>query len=115
MNTQGKLTDTHRCWHNCTCMYVHMHEHTRAQALMNTRGKLYELLVNSIPADVILQRLSRELLTLMPDEALKHEVVHWAAFYDVRLRQSSKEIFQLEAFIAKFMCLYKKFIVDVFM
>ncbi|KAG5177123.1 P-loop containing nucleoside triphosphate hydrolase protein, partial [Tribonema minus] len=84
------------------------------QALVAARGKLYELLVNCIPADVVLRRLARELIALMADDALKHEVAHWAAFYDTRLRQSAKEVFQLEAFVAKFMMLYKAFIVSMF-
>ena len=41
--------------------------------LMLARGKLYELLTNCIPADVILKTLNRELMHSLDDE-LKHEV-----------------------------------------
>lgn len=37
------------------------------------------------------------------DEKLKAEVVYWAAVYEHRLRLGSKQIFHLEAFVAKIM------------
>jgi hypothetical protein len=42
-------------------------------------------------------------LALLPklDEELKPEVIHWAAFYEHRIRLGSKVIFHLEAFVAK--------------
>ena len=67
---------------------------------------LYELLTNCIPPDVILQTLTRELIKTM-DDSLKHEVVHWAAYYERRACSGAKEIFHLEAFVAKFMVIYK--------
>ena len=74
------------------------------QQLVLAREMLYELLTNCIPPDVILKVLVRELLTKLDDQ-LKHEVVYWAAFYEHRVQIGSKEIFHLEAFIAKFMSL----------
>jgi replication factor C subunit 3/5 len=53
------------------------------QRLMAAREKLYELLVNCIPATVILKTLS-------------------------------KDIFHLEAFVAKYMAIYKKYLNDMF-
>lgn len=35
------------------------------------------------------------------DEELKPEIIHWAAFYEHRIRLGSKVIFHLEAFVAK--------------
>ena len=84
------------------------------QRLLATREKLYELLTKCIPADVILKTLTRELLKNLDDE-LKTEVLHWAAFYEHRLQCGSKEIFHLEAFVAKFMALYKRFVISMFM
>mmetsp|Transcript_17119 Transcript_17119/g.22273 ORF Transcript_17119/g.22273 Transcript_17119/m.22273 type:complete len:358 (+) Transcript_17119:138-1211(+) len=83
------------------------------QRLQAAREKLYELLVNCIPADVILKTLVSELLKNL-DDTLKHEVVGWAAFYEHRLAMGSKEIFHLEAFLAKYMALYKKYLNDMF-
>ena len=83
------------------------------QRLMAAREKLYELLVNCIPANVIIKTLTTELLKNL-DDSLKHEVVGWAAFYEHRLSQGSKEIFHLEAFLAKYMALYKKYLNDMF-
>ena len=80
--------------------------------LLVIRDMMYELLTNCIPADVILQTLSRDLMKGL-DDSLKHELAHWAAYYEHRLRRGSKEIFHLEAFVAKMMALYKRWIVEV--
>ena len=77
------------------------------------RGKLYELLVNCIPPEIIMRRLCESLLERLDDE-LKHEVVHWAAHYERKLRLGSKPIFHLEAFVAKFMAIYKHFLMQMF-
>ena len=39
--------------------------------------------------------------------------MHWAAFYEHRVQTGSKEIFHLEAFVARFMSLYKTYIVNM--
>jgi replication factor C subunit 3/5 len=83
------------------------------QRLMAAREKLYELLVNCIPASVILKTLAKELMKNL-DDSLKREVVEWAAFYEHRLALGSKEIFHLEAFVAKFMAIYKHYLNDLF-
>lgn len=83
------------------------------QRLMATREKLYELLVNCIPATVILKTLSKELMKNL-DDCLKQEVIEWAAFYEHRIAMGSKEIFHLEAFVAKYMAIYKKYLNDLF-
>lgn len=57
--------------------------------LLLARAKVYELLTNCIPADVIMKQLSRVLMRRLDDE-LKHEVIKWAAFYEHRLKTGSK-------------------------
>jgi replication factor C subunit 3/5 len=83
------------------------------QRLMAAREKLYELLVNCIPANVIIKTLAKELMKNL-DDSLKREVIEWAAFYEHRISLGSKEIFHLEAFVAKFMAVYKKYLNDLF-
>lgn len=83
------------------------------QRLMAAREKLYELLVNCIPADVILKTLVQELLRNL-DKEIKAEILEWAAFYEHRIALGSKEIFHLEAFIAKYMSVYKRYLNDLF-
>lgn len=83
------------------------------QKLLQVRDMLYELLSNCIPPEVIMETLCRE-LTKSLDDQLRHETVHWAAFYEHRIRTGSKDIFHLEAFVAKFMAMYKKWIVAFF-
>eukprot|EP01111_Echinosteliopsis_oligospora_P006328 TRINITY_DN20413_c0_g1_i1.p1 TRINITY_DN20413_c0_g1~~TRINITY_DN20413_c0_g1_i1.p1 ORF type:complete len:358 (-),score=82.01 TRINITY_DN20413_c0_g1_i1:121-1194(-) len=77
------------------------------------RAKLYELLTHCIPAEIIIKKLTSELLKKL-DSELKYEVVHWAAFYEHRLQTGSKHIFHLEAFVAKFMSIYKRFLISTF-
>jgi replication factor C subunit 3/5 len=83
------------------------------QKLLVAREKLYELLVNCIPPTTIMKRLVQELLPKLPDEDLKVECIEWAAFYEHRIAQGSKEIFHLEAFVAKFMSIYKKTVLNM--
>uniref|UniRef100_A0A7S2XUU0 Replication factor C C-terminal domain-containing protein n=1 Tax=Fibrocapsa japonica TaxID=94617 RepID=A0A7S2XUU0_9STRA len=83
------------------------------QMLLTCREKLYKLLINCIPPDVIIKTLSRELMKVLDDE-LKHEVAHWAAVYEHRMQIGSKDIYHLEAFVAKFMSIYKKFVINLF-
>lgn len=42
------------------------------------------------------------------------QVVSVAAFFEDRMVQGSKEIFHLEAFVAKFMAIYKQYLVNLF-
>ena len=81
--------------------------------LLHIRDMMYELLTNCIPSDIIIQTLVKELLKSI-DESLKHELVHWAAYYEHRMRLGSKDIFHLEAFVAKFMAIYKRWLVSLF-
>lgn len=53
--------------------------------LVLAREMLYELLTNCIPPDMILKALTRELLKHL-DDTLKHEIIHWAAFYEHRVQ-----------------------------
>eukprot|EP00803_Ostreobium_quekettii_P002071 evm.model.scf_1905.3 EVM.evm.TU.scf_1905.3 scf_1905:15545-20221(+) len=77
------------------------------------RGKLYELLANCIPPEVIFQKLVTGLLTKLDDQ-LKRDVCKWAAHYEHKMQQGAKAIFHLEAFVAKFMSIYKSWAVMVF-
>ena len=84
------------------------------QRLMAAREKLYELSVHCIPPAIILKTLVKELMVNL-DDSLKQEVLEWAAFYEHRMATGgSKEIFHLEAFVCKYMAIYKKYLTDMF-
>ena len=83
------------------------------QKLLRAREMLYDLLTNCIPSDVIMKVLVKE-LNKSVDEPLKHEVVHLASFYEHRMATGSKDIFHLEAFCAKFMSMYKQWLIAEF-
>ena len=76
------------------------------------RGKVYELLANCIPPELILKTLTLELLKKL-DQELKAETVHWAAFYEHRLQEGQKAIFHIEAFVARFMSIYKSWAISM--
>eukprot|EP01125_Pyxidicula_operculata_P000977 TRINITY_DN10851_c0_g1_i1.p1 TRINITY_DN10851_c0_g1~~TRINITY_DN10851_c0_g1_i1.p1 ORF type:complete len:357 (+),score=63.16 TRINITY_DN10851_c0_g1_i1:36-1106(+) len=78
--------------------------------LLAVRGKLYELLVHCIPPEVIMKKLAMVLIENV-DNNLKYEVTKWAAFYEHRINEGSKAIFHMEAFVAKFMAIYKEFLI----
>ncbi|XP_063413988.1 replication factor C subunit 3-like [Mytilus trossulus] len=77
--------------------------------LLEVRGRLYELLTHCIPPDVIIKGLLQELISNC-DGQLKTEVVQTAAYYEHRLQMGQKAIYHLEAFVAKFMAIYKRFL-----
>lgn len=83
------------------------------QHLLSAREKLYELLINCIPADVIIKTLALELIKNL-DDSLKHEVIESAAFYEHRIAMGSKDIFHLEAFLAQYMAIYKRYLNELF-
>lgn len=60
---------------------------------------------------LVFQGLVTELLSNC-DGHLKAEVVQMAAYYEHRLQLGNKAIYHLEAFVAKFMAIYKKFMED---
>ncbi|XP_076343731.1 replication factor C subunit RfC38 isoform X2 [Tachypleus tridentatus] len=86
-----------------------MCEACRVQQLFEVRGRIYELLIHLIPCDVIFKGLLRDLVSNC-DGQLKGEVTQLAAYYEHRLQLGSKAIYHIEAFIAKFMSIYKKFL-----
>lgn len=83
------------------------------QTLAEARGYLYELLGNCIPATLIIRTLVRCLSPKLEDD-LKHEMLHWAAHYEHQMQRGDKDIYHLEAFIAKFMLLYRNYLLKMF-
>jgi len=90
-----------------TAQYI-VAEQTPKQ-LQEVRGRLYELLTHCIPADVIFVGLLKELVKNCDGE-LKCEVAELAASYEHRLTKGNKSIYHLEAFVAKFMSIYMRFV-----
>lgn len=76
--------------------------------LLEVRSRLYELLTHAIPSELIFKGLLEESLKNC-DLTLKAEVIKIASDLEHRMRTGSKAIFHLEAFIARFMAVYKKF------
>lgn len=77
------------------------------QKLEQVRERLYELLSQGIPPDVIFKGLVK-ILSKSCDVDIKSEVLSAASLYEFRMQLGSKQIFHLEAFVAHFMSIYKK-------
>ena len=75
------------------------------QQLLACRARVYELIVNCVPADVIIKKLVHFIVEkVAPDrEALKHDLMSWAAHYEHRMNLGQKELFHVEALIARIM------------
>lgn len=69
--------------------------------------------MNAIAPELVLKRLTLELLAKV-DAELKAEVVGYAAYFEHRLQTGSKPIIHIEAFVARFMAIYKKYLLDLF-
>lgn len=80
-----------------------------AERVLQIRDRLYELLCHCIPPDVIFKGLLKELIQAC-DQQLKPDVVYMAADLEHRMNLGDKPIFYLEAFVVKFMALYKKYL-----
>ena len=78
-------------------------EEASPAGLLKVRDMLYSLLSNCIPPDVIITQLAKELIK-STDDTVKHEIANWAAYYENRLHQGSKDIFHLEAFVQVYGC-----------
>ncbi|KAG7210401.1 hypothetical protein KM043_011933 [Ampulex compressa] len=77
--------------------------------LLEIRNRLYELLTHVIPCDLIFKGLLQECMKNC-DVQMKLEIANVAAEYEHRMQRGSKPIFHLEAFVARFMTIYKKFL-----
>lgn len=75
--------------------------------LEQVRDRLYELLSQGIPPDIIFKGLV-QILTKSCDIDIKAEVLSFASLYEFRMQLGSKQIYHLEAFVAHFMSTYKK-------
>ena len=77
--------------------------------VMTSRDMVHELLSAGVPGHVILETLVCILLDNIDDESLSWEIVKWTSHYEYRLQTGNKELVHIEAFIVKFMCIYKEY------
>ncbi|KAK2742793.1 Replication factor C (RF-C) subunit [Myotisia sp. PD_48] len=80
--------------------------------ILQVRARFYDLLTHCIPATTIIKTLAFKLVPQV-DGPLKPEVIKWAAFYEHRIKIGSKVIFQLEAFVAKFMRILESYLLNL--
>jgi replication factor C subunit 3/5 len=80
--------------------------------LAAVRAKLYELITHCIPPTTILKHLTFGLIQCV-EEPLKVSLIECAAIYEARMIQGAKAIFHLEAFVARFMSTYKRYLLNL--
>lgn len=83
-----------------------------AAVLLGVRTKFYELLSHCVPAPTVIEAVCVRLQDKV-DQELKIALFEDAAEYDSRIHTGQKAIFHLEAFAAKFMCSYKRFLAQM--
>lgn len=80
-----------------------------AQQALRCRQRLYELLGHCVPSGDVLKVMTMEAVRTT-DAALTPAIVQLASHTDTRLRQGSKPIFHLEAFILRLMALHQNWV-----
>ena len=89
-------------------------EEQSPKRLLEIRSRLYELLAHCIPPEMIFRSLADELVKHC-DGNLQRRVIQAAASYEHKLQLGSRAIYYLEAFVARFMAMYKGFIQEAIM
>mmetsp|Transcript_8055 Transcript_8055/g.21347 ORF Transcript_8055/g.21347 Transcript_8055/m.21347 type:complete len:371 (+) Transcript_8055:77-1189(+) len=79
------------------------------RVLLEVRSKLYDLLSHAVPAEIVFRSIVAELLRNL-DQDLCPSVLRCAAHYEHRMRRGTKPIMHLEAFLARFMQMYKAYL-----
>lgn len=74
---------------------------------MEVRGRLYELMAACLPSDFILKQLLLKLIDDQSNDLLTQRSIAAAAHFEATMKQGSKDIFHLEAFVLRFMADYK--------
>eukprot|EP00406_Dinophysis_acuminata_P054014 CAMPEP_0179295102 /NCGR_PEP_ID=MMETSP0797-20121207/44253_1 /TAXON_ID=47934 /ORGANISM="Dinophysis acuminata, Strain DAEP01" /LENGTH=352 /DNA_ID=CAMNT_0021004345 /DNA_START=50 /DNA_END=1108 /DNA_ORIENTATION=+ len=75
---------------------------------MEVRGNVYELLAACLPADFIIKELLAKLIAEQRNDVMKQKAIAAAAHFESTMRQGSKDIFHIEAFVLRFMADYKQ-------
>jgi replication factor C subunit 3/5 len=80
--------------------------------ILAVRAQMYDLLTHCIPATNIIKTLAFKLVELVDDD-LKGEVILFAATYESRIKEGTKMIFHLEAFVVKIMKMIEEHLMSV--
>merc|ERR1712217_412354 len=70
---------------------------------MEVRGNVYELLAACLPSDFIIKELMQKLIANQRSDVVKQKAIAAAAHFESTMRQGSKDIFHIEAFVLRFM------------
>lgn len=90
-----------------------MTESQSLKKISELRNCLFELQTHLVPNDLIVRQLTLILLKRCLDENMKNRLISLAADCEHWMRLGSKAIIHLEAFVIKFMTLYKCSVEDI--
>lgn len=76
------------------------------ETMKKIRNHLYELLIHCVPPTEIFRRLLTKLCSKVDPDIIP-EITNSAALYEARMQNGTKPIFHLDAFIARFICIYR--------
>jgi len=79
-----------------------------------SRDMIHELLSSGVPGDVVLETLVRNIIEKIDGDDLKWDIVKWGSYYESMLHNGNRKIVHIEAFVTKFMYIYKESLVDGF-
>jgi replication factor C subunit 3/5 len=101
-------------WERYTDSLCHLivTEKLTGEVLKKIRDHLYELLVHCVPPREIFRRLLHRLLAEV-DGSLIEPIADAAATYEARSQNGTKPIYHLEAFVARFVCIYRDYWADL--
>lgn len=85
---------------------------TKVESIERIRENFYQLLSQGVAADVIFSELIK-LLTTKCDVEVKSQIFEYASYYEHQMLSGSKPIYHLEAFVAKFMCVYREYLLQI--
>lgn len=74
---------------------------------LEVRGNVYELLAACLPGDFIIKELLQKLILGVRDEKVKQNAIMAAAHFESTMKEGSKDIFHIEAFVLRFMADFK--------
>jgi len=78
------------------------------RTVMVSRDMIHDLVSSGVPGDVIIETMVKSLICKISGDELKWETVKWGSYYENMLHNGSKDIVHIEAFVTKFMYIYKE-------
>ena len=84
------------------------------RTILVSRDMVHELLSSGVPGCVVLEKIVKTLTDKVDGDELRWEITKWGSYYENILHNGNRDIVHIEAFLAKFMYVYKENLVNEF-